>query len=139
MKAGTAEEHIANVEKKKVCRHLVVDDAATNRSILKLYLESQKLVVDEADSGDTAMEKLRELGKEGYDVIWTDLSMKGMGGLELAREARKFGFDRYLVVLSGNVKPEQQVQLKEVGVDLVCLKPLRKKTLLELSVMRLYV
>jgi hypothetical protein len=42
------------------------------------------------------------------------------------------------VVLTGAGSPELHASCKAAGVDLVCLKPMRKKVLHELPVMQLY-
>ncbi len=129
-----------NIEATRTNRHLVVDDAKTNRTLLRMFLESKSksIAVDEADTGTDAFALVTAAGKDGYDVVWTDLNMDGMNGLQLAKELRKFGFAKYLVVLTGTSTSELNAQCKEVGVDLVCLKPLRKKALLELPVMQLF-
>jgi hypothetical protein len=53
----------------------------------------------------------------------------------LARDA--VGFDRYIVLLSGNPPKEVEVALKVAAVvDVFLRKPIRKKTMLELPVMQ---
>jgi CheY-like chemotaxis protein len=130
--------HLRNVVDRKTCRHLIVDDAKTNRDLLKLYLETKALVVDAVENGKLALEKLQEHGVDAYDVVWTDLKMDGMSGAELTFALRKLGFNKYVVVLTGNVTPDTQVECLASGADLICLKPMRKKALLELAVMQLY-
>jgi two-component system sensor histidine kinase RpfC len=130
--------HLQNVSNAKQYRHLIVDDAKTNRDLLKLYLETKALVIDAVENGNLALEKMQEHGIDGYDVVWTDLKMDGMSGAELTAAIRKLGFKKYVVVLTGNVTSDTQAECIAAGVDLICLKPMRKKALLELAVMQLY-
>jgi CheY-like chemotaxis protein len=135
MQAG---DRIAVVKGKKCRRHLVVDDSKTNRDILAAYLQGRGLAVDCVATGAEALKRVAELGNDGYDVVWTDLNMAGMTGEELAKKLRETGYQNYLAVLTGNISAEQSARCKEIGVDLICLKPLRKKNLLEFPIMRIY-
>jgi two-component system sensor histidine kinase/response regulator len=135
-----ADDHLRNVKLFKSNRHLVIDDAPTNRALLRQYLEGAgpSIIVDEAEDGEVAFEKVVALGADGYDVIWTDYSMPKMNGLELARAVRGLGFKKYLVIVTGSIATRDHVVAEDVGVDLVCLKPLRKKSLDRLSIMQLW-
>jgi len=117
-----------------------VDDAATNRSLLRMFLESKSksIAVDEAANAKDALALVTAGGKDAYDVVWTDVNMDGMSGVALAKELRQLGFAKYVVVLTGTGSAELHTQCKAAGVDLVLLKPMRKKALHELAVMQLY-
>lgn len=130
--------HLQNLREDKSCRHLVVDDAVTNRDLIKLYLQGKGIQVDTAENGKSALSKVQDAGIHGYDVIWTDLKMEPLSGIDLTNELRKLGFKKYICVLTGNASLDDQRACQAAGVDLVCLKPIRKKELLELSVMQLY-
>jgi PAS domain S-box-containing protein len=66
---------------------LVVDNNATNRSILRHQITSWGLPVSEAESGEQALGLLRAGATEGqpYDIAILDLVMPGMDGFELAQ------------------------------------------------------
>jgi CheY-like chemotaxis protein len=97
------EQHLQHVKQNKARRHLVVDDAEINRRLIQLYLEAKHLTVDAAASGAAALEKVEAAGIDGYDVVWTDLSMEGMSGIELTTQLCGLGFQGYVVVLTGNI------------------------------------
>lgn len=92
IQAGTGEQSLRTYihhsmtayEGKKI---LVVDDNATNRSILKNQLQQWKLSPTLAASGDEAL-KILSQGKT-FDLILTDMQMPVMDGLELAKAIRK--------------------------------------------------
>ena len=62
-------------------RALVVDDVATNRRLIKACLSQRGHVVDEAASGDDAIDLAR---RHRYDVILMDLRMPGLNGWQTA-------------------------------------------------------
>jgi DNA-binding NtrC family response regulator len=84
--------HLKNIEALRTNRHLVVDDEKANRTLMRRLLESKSssIVVDEAENGQAALDLVRTIGKDGYDVIWTDLNMDGMDGLERKSCARSW-------------------------------------------------
>ncbi len=64
--------------------------------------------------------------------------MRGPNGLELSKQLRCEGFVKYLVVVSGNISMEKHMACLQAGVDLVRLKPLRRKSLYALAIMQLF-
>lgn len=62
-----------------------MDDEPQARRALRVALVAQGFEVNDASSGEEALEKLRE---ETPDVVLLDLKMPGMGGLEACREIR---------------------------------------------------
>lgn len=67
-------------------RILVVDDEATQRSVLSRFLESEGYAVDQAESGEKA---LRQQTDAPVDLIISDMKMTGMSGLELLKQVRE--------------------------------------------------
>lgn len=68
-------------------RVLIVDDNATNRTILSHQLQSWGMIYAEADSGLQALKLLKAAAIQGdaYDLALLDLMMPEMDGYELAR------------------------------------------------------
>jgi len=67
-------------------RVLVVDDNASARDILATLLESFRLRVDQAGSGDAAKTILQEADEQDpYELVLMDWKMPGMDGLEVTR------------------------------------------------------
>jgi CheY-like chemotaxis protein len=84
-------------------RVLVVDDEALVRMLAVDYLEDAGFDVIEANDGAQALRLLSE--QSGVRVLFTDINMPGISGLELARQVH----DRYprmgLIVTSGYERP----------------------------------
>ena len=63
-------------------RILVVDDDPQIRRVMRVTLTAQGYEVDDARSGDEALEKLRE---RQSDLVLLDMNMPGLSGLETCR------------------------------------------------------
>ena len=103
-----------------VLRVLSVDDESPARDELKylLSLEMDIIVVGEADSGAAAISMAAELKP---DVIFLDVQMRGMNGLETAAVLRTVVPDTLLVFATAY--DEYAVQAFEVGAVDYILKP----------------
>ena len=69
-------------------RTLIVDDEPIARKVLREELEviDDVEIVDEADNGDKALEKISELKP---DLVLLDLQMPVMGGLDVVRRLKR--------------------------------------------------
>ena len=110
-------------------RVLVVDDSATNREVVRGYLDPRVTTCDEAESGEDALVMLHTAAGEGapYAVVVLDYHMPGMDGRELARAIRSTPSLRSarLVMLASAVTERDE------GIDAYLTKPVRRAPLLE--------
>lgn len=121
---------------------LVVDDEERIRRLLKMYLERENYVIEEAEDGNEALSKALA---NDYDVILLDLMMPGKDGIEVCRELReKKGTP--VIMLTAKGEEVNRVQGFEVGTDDYIVKPfsprevvLRVKALLRRSVKTNYI
>ncbi|WP_077618646.1 response regulator transcription factor [Bacillus sinesaloumensis] len=122
-------------------RILIVDDEERIRRLLKMYLERENYVIEEADNGDIALEKAL---KNEYDLILLDLMMPGKDGMEVCRELREKK-STPIIMLTAKGEEVNRVQGFEVGTDDYIVKPfsprevvLRVKALLRRSSLTTY-
>ena len=77
---------------------LVVDDEESIRISIQHQLEKEGYRVTTAESGDQAVEMIRE---NHFDVIITDLMMDGIDGIGVLKEAKELHPDILVMVLTG--------------------------------------
>ena len=116
-------------------RVLIVDDSATNRTILTHQLGSYGMIHQEADSGQRALELLRSASAcgEAFDLAVLDLMMPGMDGFELAREIKSdpgiSGIE--LVMLTSFGERGHAATARESGIAAYLTKPMRQSQLFD--------
>ncbi|MEC1776572.1 DNA-binding response regulator ResD [Bacillus mojavensis] len=98
---------------------LVVDDEARIRRLLKMYLERENYVIEEAEDGDEAIAKGLETN---YDLILLDLMMPGTDGIEVCRQIREKKATP-IIMLTAKGEEANRVQGFESGTDDYIVKP----------------
>ncbi len=98
---------------------LIVDDEPQARRVLRIALVAQGFEVNDAKSGEQALDELRA---QPPDVVLLDLRMPGMGGLEACREIRSSS-DVPIIVVSAGKSIRDRVEAFEAGVDQYITKP----------------
>ncbi len=102
-----------------ISRILIVDDEPQARRVLRTALVAQGFAVNDARSGEEALEKLRE---EPPDAVLLDLKMPGMGGIQACREIRASS-EVPIIVVSGKKTREDRTEAFEAGADQYIDKP----------------
>ncbi|MGG4011896.1 response regulator transcription factor [Bacillus smithii] len=98
---------------------LIVDDEERIRRLLKMYLEKENFVIDEAADGITALDKALTTD---YDCIILDLMMPGKDGVEVCKELREKKATP-VIMLTAKGEEANRVQGFEVGADDYVVKP----------------
>jgi CheY-like chemotaxis protein len=96
----------------------VVDDDASVGKLLRAIFETEGWEVAQASSGEDC---LTMVGATPPDVIVLDQMMPGLTGIETARQLRKDGFDKPIVLFSAYEGPDLQTAVRELD-----LKPVSK-------------
>lgn len=112
---------------------LIVDDASLIRNVTQKALNEAGF---EAVLASNGQEGLKALEEHKIDLIFSDINMPIMSGMEMIRKVRDNDKYRYIpiVMLTTETKPELQNEAKELGVKAWLVKPFNKeKFLLVLS------
>lgn len=98
---------------------LVVDDERLFRRMLCQKLTRSGFPCSEAASGEEA---LKLLDQKAYDVVITDIRMKGISGIELLR-AVKTEYDADVIVITGYSEEYSYENIVESGASDFMIKP----------------
>lgn len=111
-------------------RALVVDDVLQNRAVLSEMLQGIRCAVEVAEDGLRALECLRS---NWPDIVFLDIRMPGLDGLEVARRiVAEFGLGRTrLVAISASAFVQEQQRYMKAGFDAFLAKPFRFEQLCE--------
>ncbi len=100
---------------------LIVDDEAGIRTVLAGILEDEGFVVETAQDGYQAI----ELAKESvYSLIFMDMKMPGINGLETYREVKRVSPGTIVVMMTGFTLEELVSDALKEGAYAVLFKPL---------------
>lgn len=98
---------------------LVVDDEERIRRLLKMYLEKENYIIEEAEDGETALRKALE---KDYDLILLDVMLPGMDGVEMCQRLRQTK-STPVIMLTAKGEETNRVSGFEVGADDYVVKP----------------
>lgn len=105
-------------------RILAVDDSADGQVVLRLFLKRMGHDADFADSGQMALEKLRE---SHFDLVLMDIQMPGMDGYQTTAEIRKMtnvSADLPVVALTANAMVGDSERCFDAGMNDYLTKPI---------------
>jgi len=100
---------------------LVVDDDPVIGKSFDRVLSGKGYAVITARNGEEALEKLRN---EAYDVVFTDIKMPGMNGLEVAERVKASQPWLPVVIVTGYGTDANEARAKAAGVSSFLRKPL---------------
>ena len=115
-------------------RILIVEDSPTMRALLVAALEAldRPVKVTEVASG---FEALRELPRESYDLILTDINMPDINGLELVSFVKNTPAFRSipLVIVSTEGSERDREKGMRLGADAYLVKPVAPEALQQIA------
>ncbi|MBF0628377.1 MAG: sigma-54-dependent Fis family transcriptional regulator [Magnetococcales bacterium] len=106
---------------------LVVDDEPAIRQVLVGTLRKAGYTVEQASSGEDALEILL---KGAVDVVICDIRMPGMDGIELVKRVRAQGMDTLFLIMTAFASVNTAIEAMRAGAYDYMIKPLRKEDVL---------
>ncbi len=100
---------------------LVIDDEKSIRRALKEILEFEDFEVDEAEDGKEGLAKAKA---SFYDIIFCDIKMPKMDGMEVLEEIQKEKLESPVIMISGHGNIETAVEAIKKGAFDFIEKPL---------------
>ncbi len=109
---------------------LVIDDEMIIRESFVLALKDRGYEIDTAETGEEGIEKERN---KKYDLIFLDLKMPGMDGIEVLREIRRGNKETPIYIITAFYREffDDLKTVKEEGIDFELVKkPIRSEQIL---------
>jgi len=108
-------------------RILITEDDRAIRRAIRDILEMEGHQIDEAENGEEALKKFEDVS---FDVLFCDIKMPKMAGLELMRALRELGHQPEIIVMSGHGNIEMAVKALRLGAYDFIEKPLNLNRIL---------
>jgi CheY-like chemotaxis protein len=115
-------------ETKKLSAMIVEDEKVVN----ELLSSSFKNFFSDVKSCFNGDEALKLYEKTTPDVVFVDIIMEGMDGIELSRKIRHINPNQIIIVISASNDIEKIAESIEVGVNSFVQKPIDTKKIIEL-------
>lgn len=117
---------------------LLAEDNELNREIVTELLSELGFVIDIAEDGKIAVEKVQQFSADTYDVILMDIQMPNMNGYDAARKIRAMS-DRQkanipIIAMTANAFNEDKKRALDCGMNQHISKPFDISELLELII-----
>lgn len=110
---------------------LIADDEQIVLDGLRFMVENNFKDIAIVATAKTGREAIEESRKHMLDIIFTDIKMPGINGIEAIAEIRKHNSDVKVVVLSAYEQFDYAKQAVELGVADYLLKPVHEEKLVE--------
>ena len=127
-----SEEEAISFEGKKI---LLVEDNELNQEIAVEILGESGFVIDVADDGEVAVEKMKEAQPGQYDLILMDIQMPKMNGYEATRHIRAMDnldiANIPIIAMTANAFDEDKKEALNAGMNGHIAKPIDIPVLLE--------
>ena len=113
---------------KKLSALIVEDEKVTNELLTSTFKNFFKEVYSSEDA-KTALELYKQ---HTPDVVFVDIIMEGIDGLELTRQIREINPKQIVIVISGSNDMSKIAESIEVGVNSFIQKPIDTKKIIDM-------
>lgn len=127
-KSAEAEEDYSDLNGMHI---LIAEDVEVNWEIISCMLDMLGISCDRAENGRICVEKMRAAGAGRYDLIFMDVQMPEMNGLDATREIRKLEDPRAssipIIAMTADAFSENITECLNAGMDGHIAKPIDMK------------
>ena len=114
---------------------LLAEDNRINQKVAMLYLNNMGFHVDIANNGKEALEKFEH---GDYDIIFMDVQMPEMDGVEACKKIREIENNSgstkkiLIIAMTANTSEDERKKYREAGMNDYISKPFKQKELVEI-------
>ncbi len=105
---------------------LVIDDEKPTLSMFRLFLKAYGYDVYIAEDGEKGLKIFNEIKPE---IVFTDLKMPGMDGLEVLEKIRKSNINAQVIIITGHGDMEKAVKALDLSASDFINKPVEREAL----------
>lgn len=105
---------------------LVIDDEKPTLSMFKLFLTAYGYDVYTAEDGEKGLALFNEISPE---IVFTDIKMPGIDGIEVLRRIRKTGIASEVIIITGHGDMEKAVEALDLNASDFINKPVERQAL----------
>ena len=105
---------------------LVIDDEKPTLSMFNLFLTAYGYDVSVAEDGEQGLKLFKDIRP---DIVFTDIKMPGIDGLEVLRRIRQEGTDTQVIIITGHGDMEKAVQALDLNASDFINKPVERQAL----------
>ena len=124
-KAASQEENNSDLKDMKV---LVAEDMDVNWEVISTLLDMYGIKCQRAENGKVAVEMLRNIQPAQYDLVFMDIQMPVMNGLEATREIRKlenpYAAGIPIIAMTADAFSENVAECLDAGMNGHIAKPI---------------
>lgn len=123
------EEVVTEVYHEQIKEHphiLVAEDHILSQKLTERLLQNLGAHVKIVDNGEKAVQALKD---KSYDLVFLDMNMPVLDGLQAAEQIRRFNKKTPLLALTANQYAEERAACLLAGMNDILIKPIDSKTL----------
>jgi len=105
---------------------LVIDDEKPTLSMFKLFLAAYGYEVFTAEDGEKGLEIFNQIKP---DIVFTDIKMPGIDGLEVLRRIRQSSIDSQVIIITGHGDMEKAIEALDLDASDFINKPVERAAL----------
>ncbi len=111
---------------------LLAEDNPVNQKLAKMMLSKAGYKVEVVNDGQEAVEKYTKSPKE-FDLVFMDVQMPKMDGMEATKAIREKGFDTIpIVAMTAHAMKGDRERCLEAGMDDYITKPIKRELVFEI-------
>lgn len=129
--SGVADPNVPLINRTYNAKILVAEDNEINQKLMRHTLNSFKMDITMVENGELA---LQERKNNNYDLIFMDISMPVMDGVEATKQIKQYELENKLnhipiVAVTANALKGDREKFMGAGLDEYCTKPIKKDIL----------
>jgi two-component system sensor histidine kinase/response regulator len=137
-KPKIATQYSIREDMKHSVRILLVEDNPVNQKLAKLILSKAGYQVEVANNGLEAVEKFTA-SPDDFDLIFMDIQMPEMDGIEATKAIREKGFDGIpIVAMTANAMKGDREKFLASGMDDYISKPIKREMVFDVIEKRVF-